>query len=312
MFDIRARLTDPALPSRVEDLGFRGEDGPDLLAAVAEVLDRPDDLDWIARNAERMQARIGDFGSTAEAGCWSEPERPSTGSGHSSTGSARTAGLLPMLTLLATAPDLSAYHSHRGISPEISRATLADLGQQVWVHRQTYGEFGLHTHDWLCWAWSGSLYWLGRLQFGLQFEEPAAGRSAEWVLSVHIPRSGPLTRESVDDSFAAATDFFARYFPEYPTREFICQSWMLDPQLATLVPESNLADFQQRWRLSGDAQPGDADVFFFVFNQRGPVDIAALPRDTALRRAIADGLAAGQHWSVAQGRLPQREGGRDA
>ena len=30
------------------------------------------------------------------------------------------------------------------------------------MHRQTYGEFGLHTHDWLCWAWSGGLYWLGR------------------------------------------------------------------------------------------------------------------------------------------------------
>ena len=181
------------------------------------------------------------------------------------------------------------------------------------MHRQTYGEFGLHTHDWLCWAWSGGLYWLGRLQFGLQFEEHAAvGSPPGWVLSVHIPRSGPLTRESVDDSFAAATDFFARYFPEYPTRDFTCQSWMLDPQLATLVPESNLAAFQQRWRLYGDAQPGDPDVFFFVFNQRGPVDVASLPRDTALRRAIADGLAAGRHWSVAQGRLPQRQGARDA
>jgi hypothetical protein len=217
-----------------------------------------------------------------------------------------------MLSLLVTAPDVTAYHTSRGIPAEISRATLADLGQQVWVHRQTYGEFGLHTHDWLCWAWSGGLYWLGRLQFGLQFEQAAVGRAPDWVLSVHIPRSGPLTRESVDDSFAAATDFFARYFPEYPTREFTCESWMLDPQLVTLVPESNLAAFQRRWHLSGDVQPGDPDVFFFVFNQRGPVDVATLPKDTALRRAIADGLAAGRHWSVAQGRLPQRQGACDA
>ncbi len=129
---------------------------------------------------------------------------------------------------------------------------------------------------------------------------------------MHIPRSGPLTRESVDDSFAAATDFFARYFPEYPTRDFICRSWLLDPQLATLLPGSNLAEFQQRWRLYGYTQPGDPDVFFFVFNQRGQVDPATLPRDTTLRRAIADGLAAGRHWSVVQGRLPQRQGARDA
>ena len=302
MSDIRPLLTDPALPSRVESLGFRGVDGPDLLAAVAEVLDRPADLDWIARNAARLRTGIGAFESTADGGYGPDPEWPSTGS-----------GLLPMLTLLVTAPDVAAYHARRGVPPEVSRATLADLGQQVWVHRQTYGEFGLHTQDWLCWAWSGGLYWLGRLQFGLQFDEGVGkGAPGEWVLSVHIPRSGPLTPPSVDDAFAAATDFFARYFPEYPTREFTCQSWMLDPQLATLVPESNLADFQQRWRLFGDSQPGDPDVFFFVFNRRGPVDPETLPRDTTLRRAIAEGLAAGQHWSVAQGRLPQRQGARDA
>jgi len=302
MSDIRARLIDPALPSRAADLGFRGEDGPDLLAAVAEVLDRPEDLDWLARNAARLRTRIGDFGPAAEGGYWPEPEGPSTRS-----------GVLPMLTLVVTAPEVAAYHARRGIPPEVSRATLADLGQQVWVHRQTYGAFGLHTHDWLCWAWSGALYWLGRLQFGLQFEGAAAkGSTPEWVLSVHIPRSGPLTRESVDDSFAAATDFFARYFPEYPTRDFTCVSWLLDPQLATLLPESNLAAFQRRWRRYGDAQPGDPDVVFFVFNRRGPVDPATLPRDTTLRRAIADGLAAGQHWSVVSGRLPQGQGARDA
>ncbi len=294
MSDIRPLLTDPALPSRAEGLGFRREDRSDLLDAVAEVLDRPEDLDWIARNAARLRTRVGGFDTTPERGYWPE----------GSTGS----GLLPMLTLLVTAPDVTAYHAQRGIPPEVSRATLADLGQQVWVHRQTYGEFGLHTQDWLCWAWSGGLYWLGRLQFGLQFDEGVEGVPGEWVLSVHIPRSGPLTPASVDDAFAAATAFFARYFPEYPTREFTCQSWMLDPQLATLVPGSNLAAFQQRWRLYGDTQPGDPDVFFFVFNRRGAVDPETLPRDTMLRRAIAEGLAAGRHWSVVQGRLPQSDG----
>ena len=157
-----------------------------------------------------------------------------------------------MLTLLVTAPEVAAYHARRGIPPEVSRATLADLGQQVWVHRQTYGEFGLHTHDWLCWAWSGGLYWLGRLQFGLEFDQhPPVGSPPGWVLSVHIPRSGPLTRESVDDSFAAATRLLCPILSGISDARLHLPSWLLDPQLATLLPGSNLAAFQQRWRLYG-------------------------------------------------------------
>ena len=96
-------------------------------------------------------------------------------------------GVLPMLTLVATAPEVAAWHAGRGVPADISAATLTDLGQQVWVHRLTFGTFGLHTHGWLTIAWSGALYWLGRLQFNLQPETDG------WVLSTHIPRTGPLT-----------------------------------------------------------------------------------------------------------------------
>ena len=214
-----------------------------------------------------------------------------------------------MLTLLVTAPEVAAFHATRGIPAEVSTATLADLGQQVWVHRLTYGQFGLHTQGWLTRAWCGALYWLGRLQFELRLLEEGSGRGQEgpeWVLSTHIPRTGPLTPSSVDAALAAATTFFASYFPDYPTRDFFCESWLLDPQLRTLLPDSNLAAFQRRWNVSGDRQPGDAEVLFFVFNQRELVDPESLPTDTTLRRAMAAWLAAGQHWFVAKGRLPQK------
>ena len=58
-------------------------------------------------------------------------------------------GVLPMLALVATAPEVAALHAGRGVPADISAATLTDLGQQVWVHRLTYGTFGLHTHGWL-------------------------------------------------------------------------------------------------------------------------------------------------------------------
>ena len=287
--DVRHRLSDPALPSRIRSLGFRGRDVGDVLAAAATVADRDDDLDWIAHAADRVVSHIGDFLPWAAEGEWA---------GRKAQPDALGTGVLPMLTLLVTAPEVAAFHARRGVPAEVSTATLADLGQQVWVHRETYGEFGLHTQGWLTRAWCGALYWLGRLQFEVRLLD-------EWVLSTHIPRTGPLSPSSVDDALETATRFFARHFPDYPTRDFFCESWMLDPQLSTLLPDSNLAAFQRRWSLVGDRRPGDADVLFFVFNQRGSVDPESLPTDTALRRAIARGLAAGQHWSVAQGRLPQ-------
>ena len=301
VIDVRHRLSDPALPNRVTSLGFRGPDVPDLLAAAATVAGRDEDLDWIAQAADRIVSHIGDFLPWTPPSDWSGAEAQSNSLG---------AGVLPMLTLLVTAPEVAAFHATCGIPAEVSTATLADLGQQVWVHRLTYGEFGLHTQGWLTRAWCGGLYWLGRLQFELRPEDGSGNgqEGPEWVLSTHIPRTGPLTSSSVDDALEEATRFFASYFPDYPTRDFFCESWLLDPQISTLLPDSNLAAFQRRWTVSEDRQPGDTEVLFFVFNQRGPVDPESLPRDTALRRAMAGWLAAGRHWSVAQGRLPQQRG----
>jgi GNAT-like C-terminal domain/N-acyltransferase N-terminal domain len=291
--DVRERLTIPDLPERILALGFRDRDATDLLSAIELVLDREDDLDTIAGLAGRLVDRIGDFG----------PGRERVWDGLPARQDEPAAGLLPMLALLVTASEVAAFHTVvRGIPARVSTATLAELGQQVWVHRLTDGEFGLHTHDWLTVTWSGALYWLGRLQFNLQRE---TGESDGWVLSTHIPRSGPLTPDAVDAAFAAATEFFGTYFPDYPTREFFCHSWLLDPALARLLPDSHLAAFQRRWTLDGDREPADADVLFFVFNRRTPIAPIRLPTDTSLRRAVASAMAEGYRWSAMSGRCLQ-------
>jgi hypothetical protein len=291
--DVRRRLGDPALPDRIPSLGFRSSDLPDVLAAVESTRNRTDEMDAIAVMAERLVNRIGRFPPTWGDEVWSElPVDSQLGP-----------GVLPLLMFLVTTPEVASFHASRGIPANITAATLTELGQQAWVHRLTYGEFGLHTYNWLTVTWSGALYWLGRLQFNLHLDE--ADDSADWELATHIPRTGPLTPESVDASFAAATAFFVSHFPDYPTRTFHCSSWMLDPALSELLPGSNLAHFQRRWTLYGDPEPADEDVLFFVFNRRGPVDLDSLPTDTTLRRVIVERLKAGQSLSVRKGRLPQ-------
>jgi GNAT-like C-terminal domain/N-acyltransferase N-terminal domain len=290
--DVRRRLSDPELPDRAVDLGFRDRDLADLLSLVNAVLHRDDNLETVARLADGVLNSIGyldrEFERRRVDLTYSDP---------------LGTGVLPMLALLVTAPEAAAFHASRGVLGAVSTATLADLGQQVHVHRLTFGEFGLHTHWWVNLVWSGFLFRLGRLQFNLALERP--DQQPEWVLSTHIPMGGPLTRTTVDESLAAASTFFAAHFPDYPTRWFHCRSWLLDPTLSELLPQSNLADFQRRWSLYGSAEPGVDDLLFFVFQRRGQVDPKSLPTDTALRRMAAERLTSGQGWDVFNGRLSQ-------
>ena len=118
MFDVRTKLTDPALPSRIRSLGFRDHDVSNVLAAAATVAARKDDLDAIAFMAEQLVSRIGNL-QLIDDSMWSGPQAHSEAVG---------TGVLPMLTLLLTAPEVAAFHASRGIPPEVSTATLADLG----------------------------------------------------------------------------------------------------------------------------------------------------------------------------------------
>lgn len=292
--DVRERLVADDLPERLRLLGFTDDDRADALAAVASVVQRPDELAAVQSMADGLVPGIGRIGDPWD-GSWPSPWRP--GAEPSSYGH----GVLELLALLATADEVRAFHTTRGIRDEDSWRALSDLGQQVLVHRLTYGSFGIHTHDWLRVAWSGALYWLGRLQFNVQ-RDPVVG---DWVCSTHIPRTGPLAPDLVDASFAWARRFFGQHFADYPVTAFHCDSWLLDPELAAALPaSSNIAQFQRRWSLEGEPEDNDDDAIFFTFSRRPPVDRARLPRATTLQRVVLDRLAAGGHWQTRQGRIP--------
>lgn len=287
--ELSTRLSAASDDRALTALGFHDDDRVDVRRAIEAALSDTDRLSEIETLSRRLRAGIGDFGSAA--GTFDDP---------AATNDWRGIGVLPMLALLAVTDDVRAFHRLRGIPATVSDRSLSDLGQQAWVHRRTFGGFGLHTYQWMATAYSGNLYWLGRLQFNLV-------RCADgWAVSTHIPESGPLTPKSVDDSFRQAVAFFARHFADYPTRLFHCGSWLLDPQLADVLrPESNMVRFQKRWTLEGEPSTADADAIFFVFRRRGDVDRSTLPQDTSLQRAILEKLDAGGHWNSWNGTVEQ-------
>jgi hypothetical protein len=268
-------------------LGFHEEDRADVRRVIRLALTDSGRLAQLEALADRLRASIG--GLESDHAPFAHPAAACDWEG---------VGVLPMLALVAVADDVRAFHRARGVPPEISDRTLSDLGHQASVHRRTFGTFGLHTYQWMTASYSGALYRLGRLQFKPRLH------NGEWMLSTHIPESGPLTPDAVDASFRQAIPFFAEHFPGTPATAFHCGSWLLDPRLAeVLKPESNMVRFQRRWALDGVSRVADDDAIYFVFRKRGEVDRSALPRDTSLQRAILDRLDAGGHWLARNGTI---------
>ncbi|HSN11473.1 MAG TPA: acyltransferase domain-containing protein, partial [Propionibacteriaceae bacterium] len=209
-------------------------------------------------------------------------------------------------------PETLEVHARREVPEETSRATFADVGRHVRIARRLYGVRACIEQNWLQAHLRGLLYDLGRLQFNLarlqlsQDELDAAGIDATpgtVVLETHIPECGPLDPAAADASFARAQEFFATHFPELGAIRFAtCDSWLLDPQLAGIVPGSNIVRFGERYRLFRTARESDQSALDFVF--RAPTTPRdQLPRDTRLQRGLLDHLAAGGHIEARYGWL---------
>ena len=203
-------------------------------------------------------------------------------------------------------------HARRGVPEAMSRATLADVGRHVRIARRLYGVRACIEQNWLQAHLRGLLYDLGRLQFNLarlqlgQTELDDAAIDATpgtVVVETHIPESGPLDPDAVGASFSRVQGFFARCYPELGTiRYATCDSWLLDPQLADIVPDSNIARFGARYRLFRPAAVSDQSALDFVF--RAPTTPREdLPRDTRLQRGLLDHLDGGGHIEARYGWL---------
>lgn len=125
-------------------------------------------------------------------------------------------------------------------------------------------------------------------------------RRGDPVLDVHIPEGEPLQPEACEAAFERALAFFGDKFPEKPVRGFVCASWLLDSQLADILPEnSNIAAFQRLMRLFPVASD-DRQTLERVFGTDS-IDLASADRSTGLRRAIISYMEAGRRLHSAGG-----------
>ncbi|MCC3762087.1 acyltransferase domain-containing protein [Glycomyces sp. TRM65418] len=213
--------------------------------------------------------------------------------------------LLGLYPLLAAVPGMIRFHRERGVDEDLSRRLLTDVGEKLRLNRRLHGRAGLDVANWFTGHVRGALYQLGRLQFCVEGPEPKP------FVGVHIRgEGGPLTLDAVRDSVEWALEFFPTVFPErYDGPDdlvFMCESWLLDPQLRDWLPErSNIPGFGALFDLEGPGDPAGnrSDLWRFVFNRTEDTPVEELPRDNTLQRSVLAGIEAGVPWRNRSGRL---------
>jgi len=293
----------------LERAGVTAADAAVVLATQAG-LDRSPGLRWLLRRSRRLiTAGMGD------------PAAPRVLLPPLPAALGAAGRCFPAHLFLATLPLTLDWQRQRGVPDEVSWAIVADLGRQMEIYRDRYGATGVEEAWWLTLHLRGQIYEFGRLQYNLlrlgggwltpaRWYAPADARArgtgfrpGDDALGVHIPDGGPLTPAACDASLAAARAFFGRCFPSPTRRLAICESWLLDDQLAGYLPgRANIVQFQRRFTLTPGWDRGDQDVAQFVF-RRGVTDLGTVPQRTTLQRAIMSHLRTGGHWRLRTGWL---------
>ena len=307
---IATMLTAPSAPALLERLGITGQDHEDLAPLLDQAAADAEILAAITTTANQLRDGAGLHVPTVDleaskAAHTALQERLAPGE-----------GLIPILALAVSTSTVRAWHEARGLTAEQSWEVLADLGQQMRVHRLSTGRLGLHQLGWMALNWRGRLVHLGRLQFDLHRAEKGTARE-RWVIGTHIPARGSLGPAAVEDSFDRATAFFTENFGDLADtadrsrpqdapafgHEFLCDSWLMNRTLVEeLGTESNIGAFVDRWEIVSTS-PGADGAAFFVFHALPPYDAAALPRTTRLERVVGERLADGRGWDSGLGRL---------
>lgn len=141
-----------------------------------------------------------------------------------------------------------------------------------------------------------------KIQNGVAVNEHIRLYKREWkklicegdpVISVHIPSGDALTPEVCNSAFELAWDIFNRLLGNY--KAFICQSWLLDPQIkALLCKQTNLTRFADRFDRFPLKSSGKS-VFEYVWCLPQPVLPEQLTESSSIARAIKSHLLGGGH-----------------
>jgi hypothetical protein len=211
-----------------------------------------------------------------------------------------------MIFLLICSERLHKLYKEKGYSDELFYDTVRDLTYKLYECHFVYGIWGTFVFWWYHRFFRLDLFAHGRLQFERKaFPLKEYGdvlREGDTVYFCHIPSSGPLTPESVQDSLKRAYAFFK---PELKNGilPVYCNSWLLYPPHAPLFPSgSNLARFYEIFDIiEYEEDVGNKDFCRIFGTHYSPKLLEDLPEDNTLRKNFKHFLLNGGCMGLGKG-----------
>lgn len=189
------------------------------------------------------------------------------------------------------------------LSEELFWDTILDLKYKLFECKAVMGVWGNFVENWYNIFYSLDVFKLGRLEFErVKYPEDMPVykkgdievKPGDTVYSVHIPSSGPLTRELREDSYAQAKEFFRAERGNEPV-VFICHSWLLFENNRQIFPaDMNLVDFMNDWDIIDSKESEKYGDCWRLFGKEFDGEVDNLPQTTRQQKAMAAWLKQGK------------------
>lgn len=205
--------------------------------------------------------------------------------------------------LLSLTEDLKKQYTLFGIDEELYWDTMKDLKYKMLECMECKGVPGSVNPSWL-----DGFFHLDRIAYGrFQYEvgeyneaEPFTMKNGHVVkkgdvlINFHIPSSGvPLTDEVRYESYRKAYEHVKGFFPDGNVI-FCCSSWLLFPRHREFLPKNmNILKFMDDFEIVRSGEDKKFHDGWRIFGRYADLPPEKLPRDTALRKAYAEWLCAG-------------------
>ena len=216
-----------------------------------------------------------------------------------------------LLIFISLAKHLRELYKEKEIPDRIWFDSMCDLKWKLWECKAVKGMWGSFVAIWFPRFFNLTRFALGRLQFevvefdGEYQKDGKTLKKGDKVINVHIPRTlTPLTKESRDDAYAQAAEFFKDMTYGTPIA-FVCSSWLLYPEAEKILPpHSNIRGFMADYDIirSRVDDEGDYHNMWRLFDMDYTGDFNDYPEDSSLRRAykkfLLDGNRTGGGYGV--------------